>query len=307
MPGTPKTNTSNNQWDVVVVGGSYAGLSAAMTLGRSVRPTLVIDSGAPCNQSTPHTHNFITQDGVPPAALAQRAREQVLHYPTVTVKEDRVVEVQGDDHHFRLRTEAGDTVHAKKVLFATGVNDIMPAIPGFAACWGISVIHCPYCHGYEVKEKPTGILTNGEAALDFGRLISHWTDDLTIFTDGEPTFDVRASANVNVVDRKIARIEHQNGYIKQLTFQDGSSAALDALYARPAFRQHCDIPEKLGCQLTEPGHIEVDSFQKTSVPGVYAAGDNTDFARAVSVATAAGTKAGASINHALIQDETYPR
>ena len=180
----------------------------------------------------------------------------------------------------------------------------MPDIPGFAACWGITVIHCPYCHGYEVREAKTGILTHGEMALEFGRLIKNWTRELTIYTNGESNIDRDAisALDIKLVDKKIKSILHKNGQLERLEFTDGSFHTLDALYARPKFEQHCDIPAKLGCTLTEEGLIETDASQKTSVPGIYAAGDNSTLFRAVSIAAAAGTKAGAFINHELIQE-----
>ena len=293
-------------YEVIIVGGSYAGLSAAMALGRSVRQVLIIDSGKPCNRQTPHSHNFITQDGSPPTAIAEQAKAQVLDYPTVTSRTDLVIAVEGSDGDFTVRTESDSTFLAKKLLFATGVEDIMPDIPGFAECWGISVIHCPYCHGYEVKGKNTGILTNGETTYEFARLISNWTSQITIFSNGPATFDRQRIENlgVNIVDTTIKEIVHRKGYLNYLVGGEGNQYPLDALYARPAFRQHCPIPEQLGCKLTEGGHIEVDGFQKTNVPGIYAVGDNTSPFRAVSMATAAGTIAGAFINHELITEKS---
>lgn len=291
-------------FDVIIIGGSYAGLSAAMALGRSVRNILVIDSGNPCNRQTPHAHNFITQDGQPPAAITQAAKQQVLLYPTVSFAQDTVTAISGVNTDFQIETASGQAFQAKKVLFATGIKDIMPEIPGFSECWGISVIHCPYCHGYEVRGQKTGILTQDETAVEFGRLIKNWTKDVTIFTNGAATFDqaLTTALNIEVIDREISQISHQNGQIESLEFRDGSSFPLDALYARLKFRQHSDLPRYLGCQITEEGFIEVDAFQKTSIPGIYAAGDNSNWLRAVSVATAAGTKAGAFINHELIQE-----
>ncbi|MDO7742673.1 MAG: NAD(P)/FAD-dependent oxidoreductase, partial [Pedobacter sp.] len=164
-------NKENTKFDVVIIGGSYAGLSAAMALGRALRNVLVIDSGKPCNAQTPHSHNFITQDGETPAAIAAKAKEQVMQYPSVQFLNDIAVAVSGENSNFSVSTSAGLNIHAKKILFATGVKDIMPAIEGFAACWGISVIHCPYCYGYEYKSQPTGILMNGDMAIDMAELI----------------------------------------------------------------------------------------------------------------------------------------
>ena len=299
--------TEEKKYEVTVIGGSYAGLSASLALGRSLRNVLIIDSGKPCNAQTPHSHNFITQDGNTPAAIAEKAKAQVLEYPTVSFRTDRVINVAGSDGDFTVQTESDGHYRAQKLLFTTGVRDIMPDIPGFAECWGISVIHCPYCHGYEVREQNTGILINGETAYDFARLIRHWTSQLTVFSSGEATFNkpLVEDLGVSVVEKEIQRIVHRQGHIESLLFSDGSQHPLNALYARPAFQQHCPIPEQLGCQLTEQGHIEAGSFQETSVPGVYAAGDNTTFFRAVSIAVAAGTKAGAFINHELIQEVNY--
>jgi thioredoxin reductase len=172
----------------VIMGGSYAGLSAAMVLGRALRRVVIIDSGLPCNRQTPHTHSFITQDGATPAHIAAVAKGQVLAYPTVSFQTGTVVSVTGSATAFTVRTAASETIHARKVLFATGVRDQLPFISGFAECWGISVIHCPYCHGYEYRDQPTGILVNGPTALDFGKLIRNWTKKLTIFTNGGPQF-----------------------------------------------------------------------------------------------------------------------
>lgn len=296
---------SQKHFDVIIIGGSYAGLSAAMALGRSLRNVLVIDSGLPCNRQTPHSHNFLTGDGETPAAIAEKAKAQVLKYDTIKFHRGLVTEASGSDNAFEVVTEAGERFSSGKLLFATGLSDIMPPLEGFAACWGISVLHCPYCHGYEVKGQKTGILADGEMGIEFLKLISNWTADLTLFTNGkpEPTEDQLRQSGLSgftVIRKAIGRVDHQDGKLTHLVFADGSKQALTALYARPVFRQHCPVPESLGCELSEAGFLKVDGFQKTTVPGVYAAGDNTTGLRAVSVAIAAGTKAGAVLNKELI-------
>lgn len=298
---------NQDQFDVAVIGGSYAGLSAAMALGRSLRKTLIIDSGMPCNRQTPHSHNFITQDGEPPHRIAQKARAQVLEYPTVTFTEGKVTEVSRENNGFRVALSEGSAYSVRKVLFATGIRDLMPDLPGFEECWGISLIHCPYCHGYEVRHKKTGILANGERAFEFCTFIRNWTDDLTLFTNGEALLSAEQKAllhemGIPVVEKEITGLTHQQGTLKHINFTDGSTAELCALYYHAGFEQHCKIPEALGCAMTEQGHIEVDFFGKTSVPGIFAAGDNTTPMRTVSVAVAAGTKAGAFINRELIDE-----
>ena len=163
--------TNNNHFDVIIIGGSYSGLSAAMALGRSLRNVLIIDSGLPCNRQTPHSHNFITQDGKQPAVIAGKARTQVLQYNTVRFLNGRAISGKKTENGFTISTQKEEVFTAKKLVFATGVKDIMPDIDGFSACWGISVIHCPYCHGYEVSNEKTGILANGDIAFHYAQLI----------------------------------------------------------------------------------------------------------------------------------------
>lgn len=296
-------------YDAIIIGGSYAGLSAAMALGRSLRSVLIIDSGNPCNRQTPHSHNFITHDGDTPAEIANLALEQVLAYSTVKLKKGLATNAtQLDSGGFAVSIDNTETVIAKKLVFATGMSDEMPAIKGFADCWGISVLHCPYCHGYEVKGLETAILANGDMAYEFAKLISNWTDKLTVFTNGPSTLKAEHTAKVNAkgieIDTKeIAEIKHENGEATQLLFTDGSSQPIKAIYARPAMKQHCNLPEQLGCELTEMGHVKVDFMQKTTVKGIYAAGDCTSPLRAVAAAVASGNFAGAALNKELIEEE----
>ncbi|MNY27009.1 Thioredoxin reductase [compost metagenome] len=186
----------------------------------------------------------------------------------------------------------------------------MPTIPGFADCWGISVIHCPYCHGYEYKEQETGILLNGDPAFELARMIRNLTSRLTIFTNGNSLISEMHQAQliamrVGIEEREISEFVHKNGYISSIVFKDGTHSSLDALYARPAFEQHCQIPKEIGCKFTDAGHIKVDDVQRTSIPGVFAAGDNATGFRAVAIAIAAGNKAGAVINHELVAEKTW--
>lgn len=294
-------NTSPS-FDVIIIGGSYAGLSAAMALGRSLRTVLIIDSGLPCNRQTPHSHNFITQDGEPPHLIAQKARKQVLKYPTVKLLEEKAVDGIKDGDGFTITVESGSTYHAEKLVFATGLRDHMPDIPGFEACWGISVIHCPYCHGYEVKNEKTVILANGDTALHYAQLIRNLTKDLTILTNGKAElsieqYDKLKRNGIPVIETEIARLIHENGHLQEVVFKDGSRFLTQVMYARPHFEQQCPIAEKLGCSITETGHIFTDAFQKTTVPNVYACGDNSGMMRSVAHAVYTGNLAGAMINN----------
>lgn len=294
-------------FDVIIVGGSYAGLSAAMALGRSLRKVLIIDGGEPCNRQTPHSHNFLTHDGETPAAIAAKAKEQVLKYETVKFLQGLAVSATKHEQGFDVKTAAGDQFSARKLLFATGIKDQFPPIPGIAECWGISVIHCPYCHGYEVRHEKTGIIANGDIGYEFAKLISNLNKDLTLFTNGRSTLSSEQTAKlqqhtIKVVETELDAFEHTNGQLTLIRLKDGSTMAMKAVYAKLPFVQHCDIPVQLGCALTEQGYISVDNLLKTTVPGVYAAGDNVVMMRALSQVIAAGGMAGAAINKELCEE-----
>lgn len=295
-------------FDVIVIGGSYSGLSAAMALGRAARKVLIMDSGSPCNKQTPYSHNFLTQDGKPPAEIAAFARQQVRAYPTITFYEGIAASGAPGGSGFEIVAGSGERFTAAKLLFATGIKDLMPAISGFAECWGISILHCPYCHGYEVRNEKTAVLGNGEYAFDFSKLISNWTNDLTLLTNGPSGLTAGQLAKikacgVDLLEQEVSVIEESNGQVERVVFKDGSAISLRAIYTRLPFVQQTDIPASLGCEITADGYIKVDAFQRTTIPGVFACGDNSASFRALSTAVAAGSMAGAMVNKEIIEEE----
>lgn len=298
---------SNKQYDVIIIGGSYSGLAAAMALGRALKKVLIIDSAKPCNRQTPHSHNFITQDGKKPGEIAALAKEQVKCYQTVEFFSGLATDAEKTKYGFEIWTDSGEKFNASKLIFATGIKDIMPDIPGYAESWGISVLHCPYCHGYEVRNLKTGILGNDDFGFEFSVLISNWTDDLTLFTNGKSDLSIEQSAKlkkhkIRVVEAEIEQLEHENGYLKSVHFKDGSNTPVKALYARSAFVQHSAIPELLGCEINDEGYIRVNPAQKTNIEGIFACGDNCTRMRTVANAVAMGTTAGMMVNKELIEE-----
>ncbi len=297
----------DKKFDVIIIGGSYAGLSAGMALGRSLRNVLIIDHGKPCNRQTPHSHNFITHDGKTPLEIRKLARKDVEKYETVHFYEGEVSGMKKNAGLFQVELSSGDVLYAKKMILASGVKDMMPDIPGFTQCWGISVIHCPYCHGYEVRNVETGILSDGDMAYEFSKLVFNLTKELTIFTNGKTKLtgeqiEKLKQNKISLNEDEIDRIEHENGQIKNLIFKNGSSVSLKALYAKIPFEQNINVSD-LGCELTEHGFIKVDLMQKTSVPGVFACGDNVTMMRSVANAVAQGNLAGAIVNKELSEEE----
>ncbi|MCC3216703.1 NAD(P)/FAD-dependent oxidoreductase [Chryseobacterium sp. X308] len=297
----------NKNFDVIITGGSYSGLSAAMALGRSLRNVLIIDNGKPCNRQTPHSHNFVTHDGKTPSEIAQLATKDVEKYNTVHFYNGTVAKTQKTIGGFEVEISSGEKFKAKKLILASGVKDKMPDIPGFAECWGISVIHCPYCHGYEVKNEVTGILSNGDMAYEFSKLIFNLTKNLTLFTNGKAAFteeqlEKLKQNKIIINEDEIAGIEHTNGFIQKIVFKNGKEIPLQALYAKIPFEQNINV-DNLGCEITEQRFIKVDMMQKTTVPGVFACGDNVTMMRSVANAVAQGNFAGAVVNKELSDEE----
>jgi thioredoxin reductase len=300
--------TNNRYFDVIIIGGSYAGLSSAMALGRSLRNVLIIDNGKPCNSQTPHSHNFLTQDGKTPSAIARLAKNDIEQYETITFHKGLAIRGVKTANGFEITTDTDDKFSAKKLIFATGIKDTMPGIKGFAECWGISIIHCPYCHGYEHRHQNTAIIANGEKGFHLVSMVYNLTKKLTILTNGKAAFNAEQSAklnkyNIKIIETDIAEIEHDNGHLKNVIFKDGIKISFDVAYAAIPFTQHSEIPASLGCALTEDGYIKIVAFQKTTVPDIYACGDNSNMMRSIANAVAAGNTAGAVANGELVQEQ----
>lgn len=294
-------------YDAIIIGGSYAGLSAAMALGRALMKVLVVDSGLPCNRQTPYSHNFLTQDGNTPFNISKIGRQQVEQYKTVEFMNSKATSVNKTIHGFELEVETGEKILGVKLIFATGIKDIMPEIEGFDICWGRTVLHCPYCHGYEVKGQNTGIISNGNAAFELAWLISNWTEKLTVYTNGKSniTEEQRESLlgrNISVIETPIQRLNNKDGYVKSIEFVNGEIISIDTIYSKLPFEQHCQIPQNLGCDLTDEGYLKIDGFHETTVSGIYACGDNVTRMRTVANAVSMGTSTGISVSKKIIQE-----
>jgi len=221
---------------------------------------------------------------------------------------DLVVHSTQTSQGFDIQTQSGMLFTAQKLIIATGIQDRMPPIIGFSECWGKSVLHCPYCHGYEVRKKRTGIIGNGDSGYEMAKLIQHWASESIIFTQGKASFTTEQWAaldrhSIQVDERKINAIEHTDGYAQSVKFVGGETMKISVLYSRLPFTQQCKLPQELGCMFTEEGYISVDAMQRTTIPGLYACGDNSTRMRTVASAIATGTTAGMMLNKELIEEQ----
>ena len=295
----------SKEFEIIIIGGSYAGLSAAMALGRSIRKVLIIDSGLPCNSVTLHSHNFLTQDGETPYSISLKAKDQLMKYPTVSFVSELAIRGKKIDAGFEIETSSGNKYTSKKLIIASGIKDDVSKIEGLEACWGKTIVHCPYCHGYEFREEITGILANSDAAYHYAQLIGNLTNKLKIFTNGKADFTSAqkeniAKHNIEIVEKEIQAFKHSDGNLIGIVFKDASFEELKALYYRPEFNQHCTIPESLGAELNELGYLNIDDDNQTTVKGMYAIGDCSSAMRSVANAVADGNKIGAKLNMEII-------
>ncbi len=298
----------NKEFEVIIIGGSYAGLSTAMALGRSLRKTLVIDAGKPCNRQTPHSHNFLTRDGSTPKEISDIATSQVEKYEHVSFYEGLAVSAQKTEEGFEIICSDQTVFKANKLVLATGIKDLLPDIKGFSECWGISVVHCPYCHGYEIRNKKTAIIVNnGDKAVHLASLVNNLTKDISILMKDKRELEDQQvqkleKHNIKIIENEISEIKHKKGQLEKIIFEDGSEELFDCAYAALPFEQSSDIPKELGCKFTEQGHIDVNFMQKTSVDGIFACGDNSSMMRSVATAVYGGNITGAIVNNELTQE-----
>lgn len=301
--------TDSEHKDVVIIGGGPAGLSAALMLGRARKQVLVCDGGAPRNSAAEGIHGFVTRDGIPPKEFRRIAHEELQPYGVDILTDTRVTAVERLGPGFRVILASGRTVESRRVLLATGMVDMPPDLPGYRELWGTSIFQCPYCHGWEVRDRPFGLLVTSEPLLDFAIFLTGWTRDVVAFTNGvmEVSAEQRQRferAGVRLETRRIRRFVTGAGngdpraHLEAVELEDGTRVAREVLFARPPQRQ-TEVVQRLGVALDEQGFVRINEHLETSIPGVHAAGDLTTPIQGASLAAAAGTMAGAMMNHAL--------
>ena len=285
--------------DVIIIGGSFAGLAAALQLGRARRRVTVLDTGLPRNRFAAHSHGLLGHDHKSPLDILAAARQQLARYPSVNLVNARAAGLTGRIDDFAVKTDAGESLAARRVLLSYGVADQMPAIAGFAECWGQSIVPCPYCDGFEVADRHWGLLWSGPQSHHAVSLYHDWTDHLTVFANGHDIApDIRAdlaTRKVEVVDGSVVTISHAAGQIAGVNLDTGRHVAIDVLFAHPRNQPSASLHAALGLETADTPvgiALKVDDRHQTSLPGIYAAGDLANPMASVTLATAHGAMAG---------------
>lgn len=294
----------STEFDVIVIGGSYAGLSAAMQLARARRRVLVIDAGQRRNRYARHSHGFLGQDGREAAAIANDGRAQLMKYPTVRWIEGSVQRAEkAEQGFFRVTLQDGDAFNAQRLVLATGVVDELPPVPGLAERWGGTVFHCPYCHGYELMEGRIGVLATGPLSMHHALMLPDW-GQVTLILNGafEPDAEQLASLEKRGVAIERTPVKAITGQA-MVELQDGRSLEMAGLFVVSRMHSGSPMAEQLGCELEQGPmgmYVRTDAMKATSVAGVYACGDAARMAGNVALAAADGTLAGVSAHQSLI-------
>ncbi|MFD8593003.1 NAD(P)/FAD-dependent oxidoreductase [Streptomyces sp. NPDC059637] len=297
------------EYDVVVVGGGPAGLSAALVLSRARRRVAVVDAGSPRNALATHMQGFLSRDGTPPGELAAAGRSEITGYGGEVV-EDRVEGAErtgGEGSGLLVRLAGGRVLRARRLLVATGLRDELPDLPGLSERWGEDVLHCPYCHGYEVRDTPLGVLGTMDGSVHQALLIRNWSQDVVFFPHtlglaGHEREELDARG-VRVVEGEVERLVVDGGRLRGVRLADGTVVPRDTLFVSPRFVANDELLVALGCESDEDGSAEADSFGCTSLPDVWVAGNVVDPAAQVVDAVSQGSRAAVAINGDLVDEE----
>lgn len=297
----------NHDYDVAIIGGGPAGLSAALLLGRSVREVVIFDRGPTRNAPARSANGVFTRDGMPVSELLTVARKQLSPYD-IAVQKKEITDIKKDNDGFEILSSSGPEATSRKVILCTGVVDQLPDIPGLKELWGKSVVHCPYCHGWEVRGKPIAALVNSHTIKPFASLLNGWSDDLFLLTNGpidiyDDVQEKLQAHGIQVIEDHIEKLRGSDGGLEKIVFESGEELQRDALFINPGQRLRSKVIDNLELELNAEGRIHTNKFGETSIPGIYAAGDAGPNMQQVTVAASTGAEVAIAINHLLVEED----
>lgn len=305
--------TSNPEYDVIIIGGGAAGLSAAVTLARARREVLVVDAGRPRNAPADHAHNYLGLEGIPPLELLEKGRGEASAYGA-EIRTGSVVSIGGSVGHFTAELADGFSTSARRLLVTTGLTDELPDIPGIEERWGKDVLHCPFCHGWEVREDTVGII-GSSFGVHQALMWRQWTDRVVLFTQGhepsEEDYEKLAARQIGVVTDTISELRVDNDALVGVTLTSGKDVDVQAVVVRPHFAANAALLEQLGLATTDVmmgehtmgSAVAADPMGATSVAGVFAAGNVVGVTENLIGSAAAGVRAGGAVNGSLIEED----
>ena len=296
-----------SQYDVAIIGGGAAGLSAALVLTRARRTILVVDAGTPRNAPATHVHGYLSRDGLPPGELLGVGRDEVRGYGGDIVTGTATEVVARGTHGFGVRLDDGQQISARRLLVTTGLRDELPDIPGLRDRWARDVLHCPYCHGHEVRDRQLGVLGAGPGDVRYAQIVRQWTHDLVYFTPPD-TLSATERAEllaraIGVVEGTIDQLVIDGDHLRGVLMSDGCVVPRDVLFVPTRFTPNNNLLVGLGCVVDGDGWVVADHTGRTSVPGVWAAGNVIDPRAQVISAAGAGSAAAIAINADLVDDD----
>ena len=294
-------------YDCIIIGGGPAGLNAAVVLGRCRRKVLLFDTRQYRNRKSKGMHNYLTRDGILPPDFIGLCHEELRKYGIKKLNKKIMSGRLSEDGYFMVKDEGGKLYYSKKLLVATGLSDNLPEIEGFGECYGKSVFHCPYCDGWEVRNKKLGVYARNKEGWELALALKGWSPHVTLYTDGKnkvkpEQMDYLVAHEIPVIRTTIKKLEAIEGQIKSIIFKDDTSIPCDAIFFVNGFTQQCNLAEAFGCSMTRKGVVVTNSSQQTNIPGLYVAGDASKDMHFVVVAAAEGAKAGVTINKELLKE-----
>ncbi|RKL68080.1 pyridine nucleotide-disulfide oxidoreductase [Salipaludibacillus neizhouensis] len=298
--------------DCAVIGGGPAGLNAALVLGRSRRKTILFDDNKPRNSVTSESHGFITRDGIHPQEFKRIAQEELSRYPDVRIEKQRVHRINKVSPLFQVETENGEVYSAKKIILATGFKEVLPDIPRVKEFYGKSLFSCPFCDGWELRDRALAVIADDQKAFHMAKMVSNWTNDLIIFTNGSKVLSLEEqellkSNGITINEKKIASFIGEEGMLEKIQFEDETEVLREGGFIAAEWKQAACFQSSLEYTLNEQGGIATDSWQRTNTEGVFACGDTRIAGPSqLIIAAGEGSMAAMSVNAALIEEKFKP-